>query len=408
MPGLVFGLAFGLATLPGPVAAGATAKADASAEKGGSFVIGYLEGDWAQSEEWNRHPADMGRLPDYLPHRPFAGAEIGVDDAQYLGRGMGITYVLERRMGKTVGELFAALKGLSGEQGAKVFLVDAPQAVTAELAKLAAGMDVLLFNVSSFADSLRAEDCADNLFHTLPNNAMLTDALVQFLVVKKWLRVLVLEGPLEEDKKMVAAFKRAAKRFGLKIVNVRNFLLTQDPRARESNRVEQLTSGDADSYDAVFVADAHGEFSYRVPYSTVLPRPVVGAHGLTPRAWHWSFLRHGAPQVNSRFERKYGRRMDDRDWAAWIAVKSVSEAVLRRKSPELASIREHLLDQDIKLDAFKGGGYSYRPWDNQLRQPILMATDNWVAAMAPHKAYLHPESKLDTLGFDKPETQCRL
>jgi len=370
------------------------------------FVIGYLEGDWTASEEWNRHPADMGRLPDYLPHRPFAGAEIGVDDAQYLGRGMGITYVLEYRMGKTAGELLAALKGLNGEQGAKVFLVDAPQAVTAELAKLAAGMDVLLFNVSSFADSLRAGDCAGNLFHTLPNNAMLMDALVQFLVVKKWLRVLVLEGPLEEDKKMVAAFRRAAKRFGLKIVDVRSFLLTQDPRARESNRVEQLTSGDADSYDAVFVADAHGEFSYRVPYSTVLPRPVVGAHGLTPRAWHWSFLRHGAPQVNSRFERKFGRRMDDRDWAAWIAVKSVSEAVLRRKSPELAAIREHLLDQDIKLDAFKGGGYSYRPWDNQLRQPILMATDNWVAAMAPHKAYLHPESKLDTLGYDKPETQC--
>ena len=370
-------------------------------------MIGYLGGDWTQSEEWNRHPADMGRLPDYLPHRPFAGAEIGVDDAKYLGRGMGITYVLERREGKTTGELLAALKALNSEKGAKVFLVDAPEAVTAELAKLAAAMDVLLFNVSSTADSLRAESCAANLFHTLPNNAMLTDALAQFLVVKKWLRVLALEGPLEEDRKMVAAFKRAAKRFGLKIVDVRNFLLTQDPRARESNRVEQLTSGDADSYDAVFVADAHGEFSYRVPYTTVLPRPVVGAHGLTPRAWHWSFLRHGAPQVNSRFERKYGRRMDDRDWAAWIAVKSVSEAVLRRKSPALAAIREHLLDQNIKLDAFKGGGYSYRPWDNQLRQPILMATDNWVAAMAPHKAYLHPESKLDTLGFDKPETQCR-
>ena len=393
---IMLSIAFGLAILPGSAVVGEFTP----------FVIGYLEGDWGQTEEWNRHPADMGRLPDYLPHRPFAGAEIGIDDAQYLGRGMGIAYVLERRKGKAAGELFTALKALNSEKGAKVFLVDAPEAVTAELAKLAAAMDVLLFNVSSFADSLRAEACAGNLFHTLPNNAMLTDALAQFLVVKKWLRVLVLEGPLEEDKKMAAAFRRAAERFGLKIVDVRTFLLTQDPRARESNRVEQLTSGDADSYDTVFVADAHGEFSYRVPYSTVLARPVVGAHGLTPRAWHWSYLRHGAPQVNSRFERKYGRRMSDRDWAAWIAVKSVSEAVLRRKSSALASIREHLLDQDIKLDAFKGGAYNYRPWDNQLRQPILMATDNWVAAVAPHKAFLHAENKLDTLGFDKPETRC--
>ena len=395
---IMLGVAFGLVILPVLVTADAPTP----------FVIGYLEGDWGQAEEWNRHPADMERLPDYLPHRPFGGAEIGVDDAQYLGRGMGITYVLERRKGKTARELLAVLKALNSEQGAKVFLVDVPEAVAAKLAKMAADLDVLLFNVSSFADSLRAEACAGNLFHTLPNNAMLMDAMAQFLVVKKWPRVLVLEGPLEEDRKMVVAFKRAAKRFGLTIVDVRSFLLTQDPRARESNRVEQLTSGDADSYDTVFVADAHGEFSYGVPYSTVLPRPVVGAHGLTPRAWHWSFLRHGAPQVNSRFERKYGRRMNDRDWAAWIAVKSVSEAVLRRESIEVAAIRKHLLDQDIKLDAFKGGGYSYRPWDNQLRQPILMTTNNWVTAMAPNKAFLHAENKLDTLGFDKPETQCRL
>jgi ABC transporter substrate binding protein (PQQ-dependent alcohol dehydrogenase system) len=391
-------IAFWLAMQPGSEAAVEPAP----------FVIGYLEGDWTASEEWDRHPADMGRLPNYLPHRPLAGAEIGMDDAQYLGRGMGITYVLKRGTGKDAEDLFAVLKTLNGEQGAEVFLVDAPAPVIAALAEMSSSLDVLLFNVSSYADSLRAEKCAGNMFHTLPNNAMLMDALAQFLVVKKWLRVLVLEGPQAEDRKMVTAFRRAAKRFGLKIVDVRPFLLTQDPRARESNRVEQLTLGDADSYDTVFVADAHGEFSYRVPYRTVLPRPVVGARGLTPRAWHWSYLRHGAPQVNSRFERKYGRRMDDRDWAAWIAMKSVSEAVLRRKSSELASIREHLLDQDIKLDAFKGGGYSYRLWDNQLRQPILMTTDSWVASVVPHKAFLHAENKLDTLGFDKPETRCRL
>ena len=175
---IMLGVAFGLVILPVLVAADAPTP----------FVIGYLEGDWGPTEEWNRHPADMGRLPDYLPHRPFDGAEIGVDDAQYLGRGMGITYVLERRKGKTARELLAVLKALNSEQGAKVFLVDAPEAVAAKLAKMAADLDVLLFNVSSFADSLRAEACAGNLFHTLPNNAMLMDAMAQFLVVKKWLR----------------------------------------------------------------------------------------------------------------------------------------------------------------------------------------------------------------------------
>jgi ABC transporter substrate binding protein (PQQ-dependent alcohol dehydrogenase system) len=110
--------------------------------------------------------------------------------------------------------------------------------------------------------------------------------------------------------------------------------------------------------------------------------------------------------VNSRFEKKYNRRMNDRDWAAWIAVKAVSEAVRNKKSIELADIRADLLNQKLKLDAFKGGGYSFRPWDNQLRQPVLMVTDNWVASVTPLKAFLHSSNNLDTLGFDQPESKC--
>lgn len=380
----------------------------AAALEPSEFVIGYLEGDWSSQEEWNTHPADMGRLLEYVPRRPIDGAELGVSDAQYLGRGMKIRYVLERRRGKNAAELLAALKALKEEKGVRVFLVDAQGPDVAELAGASAAMDVLLLNISAFDDSLRNEGCRKHLFHILPSTSMLTDALAQYLVFKKWLRVLVLQGPFDEDAKMVAAFKRSAKRFGLKIAKLRNFVLTQDPRAREVNRVEQLTAGANDLYDVVFVADAHAEFAYRVPYHTVHPRPVVGSAGLTPRAWHWSYLRHGAPQVNSRFEKRFSRRMRDRDWAAMVAVKAVSEAVLRTGSVELEKIIGHLGKQDLKLDGFKRGGYSFRPWNNQLRQRILLATGNWVASVPPLKAFLHASDDLDTLGFDEPESACRL
>ena len=381
------------------------AGAGVAADSSDKFVIGFVSGDWASQDEWNAHPADMGHLPDYLPHRPLAGAEMGIGDAQYLGRGMKLEYVLENQSAKTVDGMIAAIDGLEAK-GAKVILIDAQGDHLTSVSKAVADRDILLLNVSAYENNLRNADCRENLFHTIPSSAMLMDGLAQFLVGKKWLRVLVLQGPTQEDSRQVASFMRSAKRFGLKVSETRPFLLTQDPRARQVNRVEQLTAGDEDLYDVVFVADAHGEFSYRIPYATVLPRPVVGAHGLTPRAWHWSYLRHGAPQVNSRFEKKYNRRMNDRDWAAWIAVKAVSEAVRNKKSIELADIRADLLNQKLKLDAFKGGGYSFRPWDNQLRQPVLMVTDNWVASVTPLKAFLHSSNNLDTLGFDQPESKC--
>jgi ABC transporter substrate binding protein (PQQ-dependent alcohol dehydrogenase system) len=383
----------------------AVPSAPGLAEELREFVIGYLEGDRPEEIEWNRHPADMAHMPDYVPHRPAAGAAKGVGDAQYLGRSMKLKYALEVRKGAGADELTAALEDLAAQRQAKVFLIDAPGPVVAEVAKASADRGVLLFNVAAEDDELRNEWCQRHLYHTMPSHAMLMDSLVQYLLVRKWRRVLVVKGPLERDAAVTKAFERAAKRFAAKIVDIRPFLLTQDPRAREVNRVEQLTA--LEEYDVVFVADAHGEFSYRIPYRTVLPRPVVGRTGLVPRAWHWSYLRHGAPQVNSRFERDNGRRMSDADWAAWVAVKVVSEAILRTRSTEVADIVAYLQDQTIRLDGFKGGPHSFRPWNNQMRQKLLLTTPDWVVAVTPLPAFLHAVNPLDTLGYDERDSTCR-
>ncbi len=391
-------VAFAALALAGPSSPGA-------AQDLREFVVGYLEGARPEEVEWGRHPADMGHMPDFVPHRPVAGAERGVNDAQHLGRLMKIRYVLEHRHGAGAGELTAALRNLAEQRRANIFLIDAPGPVVAEVAKASAGMDLLLFNVAAGDGALRNEWCQPHLYHTIPSHAMLMDSLVQYLMVRKWPRVLVLKGPDKRDEAVAKAFERAAKRFGAKIADVRSFLLTQDPRAREVNRVEQLTS--LEDYDVVFVADAHGEFGYQIPYRTVLPRPVIGVTGLVPRAWHWSYLRHGAPQVNSRFEKVYDRRMSDADWAAWIAIKVVSEAILRTKSTEVADIAEYLRDQSIRLDGFKGGPHSFRPWNNQMRQKVLLVTRNWVVAVAPLPAFLHAVNALDTLGYDERDSKCR-
>ena len=51
---------------------------------------------------------------------------------------------------------------------------------------------------------------------------------------------------------------------------------------------------------------------------------------------------------------------------------------------------------------------SFRPWNNQLRQPVLLHTHNAVITRAPLEEYLHRTHSLDTLGVDRENTACRM
>lgn len=335
---------------------------------------------------------------------PFAGAEVALREARFVGQALGVSFALERVRGKDGAELLAQLDKLAGE-GVRYFLINAPAPVVTELAQAAKGRELLLFNVSAADDVLRQEACQANLYHTLPNHGMQADAMAQFLVANKWRNVLLLEGPLPDDKLIAAAFEASAKRFGLKIVAKRTFVLSNDPRQREQGNVGLLTTGS--DYDVVYVADSDGEFARGVPYQTVQPRPVVGSEGLVAEAWHWAWERHGAPQLSGRLEKQAGRRMASMDWAAWVAVKAVVESVVRTSNADFATVVAYLGGEEITIDGFKGNRLDFRPWDRQLRQPILLATHNRVVERAPIAGFLHQTNNLDTLGFDQRDSRCK-
>jgi ABC transporter substrate binding protein (PQQ-dependent alcohol dehydrogenase system) len=234
---------------------------------------------------------------------------------------------------------------------------------------------------------------------------MQADALAQFLVAKKWRNVLLLQGPRDEDKLVGTAFENSARRFGLKIVDKKDFVLSNDPRQRDLGNVGLLTAGG--DYDVVFVADSDGEFARSVPYDTVRPRPVVGAEGLVAEAWHWAWSRHGAPQLVSRFDKQAGRHMGSADWAAWVAVKAVVEAVVRTGNAPFDKRVAYLGGEEITIDGFKGNRLYFRDWDRQLRQPLLIATHNAVIERAPLQGFLHQTNNMDTLGFDRRDSRCK-
>ena len=365
------------------------------------FTIGYL-----QLQDDTRYSSKHA-YAQYLMQplgRPYPGAQVALKESKFHGAAIGAEFKLQQVKGKDTADLLAQMDTLN-KQGVHFFVVDAPAATVSELATASKGKDILLFNISARDDSLRQAQCQAQVLHVIPNYAMLTDALSQYLKVRKWGSALLLSGTTPEDQQLSDAFERSAKRYGVEIVAKRPFELGNDPRQRSQNNISLLTA-DAD-YDVIFVADTDGEFARNVPYQSIKPQLVVGAEGLSPAAWHWAWERHGAPQLEKRFEKLADRPMRDVDWAAWMAVKAVAEAVQRSASTDFAKLRDYLLGGDFILDSFKGYRVNFRPWDHQLRQPILLGTHNWVVDRAPLEGFLHQTNNLDTLGFDERDSQCK-
>ncbi len=347
------------------------------------------------------------RLILKAPEHPFAGAQVGIDEALALTRVLKTDFVLERITVKSTDEVAPAVQQALEGRNIHFFLVDVPAEAFKPLAAAVRGRDALLFNVSTPDDSLRRELCAPEFVHTMPSRAMLMDGLVQYLVSRKWRDYLVLQGPAPADDLKTKAFESSAKKFGARIVAHQNFKAGTDPREREQNDPALLSAINRD-YDVVFVADEAFDFVRQVPYHTVRPRPIVGSIDLEPVAWHWTWEHNGAPQVNSRFEKRSGgRHMEGADWAAWIAVKMIVQSALRTRSVDFQQQKKFILS-DATFDGDKGLAVGVRPWDHQVRQAVLLAAPYVVVASAPVEGFLHRTNELDTLGDDEPETSCHL
>ena len=368
------------------------------------FNVGYVE-----IEEDPRYAREFvyARIPAVPRFRPWEGAELGIIDADSIGQFTGHDFEMVRYAGADADDVIRWILQSKEEQGIHFFVMDLSTEDIKTVTAATADQDVILFNVVDPDDSLRSEFCAAHLMHSAPSYNMLMDALTQYLVFQNWTRMLILQGPLEDDAEMVAAMERSARRNGAKVIAKRDFVLSNDPREREQNNVRLMTGGTRD-YDVVFIADTDGEFGRYVPYQVVRARPVVGTSGLTPDWWHWTFERHGAPQINSRFFNHADRFMLGPDWAAWAAVRSLAQAVLRSRSIEFEGVRELLQSDQLRFDGYKGFQLDYRPWNNQLRQNILISVHNAVIARAPMEKFEHAVNDLDTLGVDAPESTCRM
>ncbi len=220
-------------------------------------------------------------------------------------------------------------------------------------------------------------------------------------------------GSHPRDKLWAAALKRAATRFGAKIAEERVFEDKGGARQTDSGIAEiqkqiPLFTQGLPSFDVLIAADESEVFAGYLPYRIKQPRPVAGSAGLVPTSWDPSMEQWGATQLQNRFMKQFSRRMRALDMQAWTAVRMIGEAASRRSSADPKAVLDYLLSPSFLLGAFKGQGLTLRPWNLQLRQPILLSDGKNVVSVSPQQGFLHPVSELDTLGYDKPETKCML
>ncbi|MGB8826798.1 MAG: ABC transporter substrate-binding protein [Pseudolabrys sp.] len=366
--------------------------------------IGYLRR--AQHQE----TISLVQMPP--PDNGLAGAQMAARDNDTTGRFLNQRYLLVDLHLKAGDDPATAVAELA-RQGISLIVADLPADDLLKAAEAGKADRILFFNAAATDDRLRQKDCRANVVHTTPSRAMLADGLAQYLVWKKWVRWFLVVGSHERDKLFAAALTRAANRFGAKIVQQREFKDTGGARRTDSGVVQvqqqmPVFTQEAPSYDVLVVADESEVFANNLPYRTWDPRPVAGSAGLVPTSWDASNSLWGGIQMQDRFIAQFKRLMTALDMQAWTAVRMIGEATSRQNSADPNKILDFLKGPELALGAFKGQKLTLRDWDLQLRQPILLTDGRTIVSVSPQQGFLHQFSELDTLGYDRPETQCKL
>jgi ABC transporter substrate binding protein (PQQ-dependent alcohol dehydrogenase system) len=354
-------------------------------------------------------PLSLLDLPP--PDEGVAGGKLAIADNNTTGRFLNQDFSLEIVENAKPEALVAAVLAKVAD-GQKLVVVDASAATILMLSDALKDRDVMLFNASAPDDSLREAQCRPNVMHTAPTRSMLTDALTQYLVWKKWTKWFLVTGTLPEDKAYADELRRSAKRFGATIVEERTF--QYDPGSRRSDggfeqiqqQIPTFTQG-AKPHDVVMVADEGELFGEYLPYRTWDPRPVAGTAGLIATPWHPALELWGGTQFQNRFKRLANRIMRPLDYNVWLAVRAIGEAASRKRTGDFKELVAYMRSKDFELAGFKGVKTTFRDWNGQLRQPLLVATPKLLVSVSPQPVFLHQFTELDTLGYDRPETKCK-
>ena len=382
-------------------------SASASAAKSSDVVTHY-----AYLGKAYREPAPLSLLkPAVIPDEGLAGVRLGTNDNNLAGQFLGLKFVLDETMVPEDGDVVAAAKKLLAS-GQHLIIADLNAPDLLAVADLPEAKGAIILNIRARDDVLRQTQCRPDVFHLIPSDAMLTDALAQYLVWKKWTRWFLVRGQHPADIEYANDITRSAKLYGAKIVAERAYELQTGARRVDTGYQEiqtqmpMLTRGIPD-YDVAFVADETNSFGLYLQYRTTDPRPVVGTDGLEATAWGAAYESYAAQTLHDDFQKLANREITVRDYEGWLAANLLNMAVQQGNARTVDAIRKYITSDGLKLSGYKGEGMNFRSWDNQLRQPILLMDQLSLVSVSPQPGFLHAVYNTDTLGFDQPQSQCK-
>lgn len=362
-----------------------------------------------------------------------AAAELAAEEANYVAGAFGKVVRLLAEKATSPNDAAKKAVKLVRQGGAKAILGGGDDPLTLAVQEASVREGVVFLNTMSRSEAFRGLRCHPLTFHIEASLAMYTDTIGQWLVrgakQARWgLLTPESEGGMERER----LAKRTLGRYG------------GTPVARETVPVNAtdyrggLTRLANAGSDVLFLnldgpALLHALAQVR---ELDLPTEIAGASmetvefwqaeptklaGVWPALWFYGFRRYSGRELNKRLSERLGHAAESHAWASYTAMKAVWEAVLKGGRSDAAGLAS-FFEQEQGVDAHKGVSLTFRPWDHQLRQPLLVLRSTVPALEKPRWDIFDEVSEvplrgtpgesraavLDTLGLSAEESKCKL
>lgn len=373
------------------------------------FLFGFLNAQVLDVkilylEQKIQKPPVLSNVIDEPDDLGLKGAQVAIIDSNKSAKFLNQNFELIEKISYDENELIQAFEEFVNNKNSYVVL-NVEDSLLEKIRTNPLSKESLLINASSQSTNLREQICDKNLLHTIASNAMLYDGLMQFLVKRDFKDIFLITGTNPKDILVNEDIKRAAKKFGAKIIIEKTWENSTDIRRKASEEFPAFTQ--AKDYDVILLADYFGDFGESMYFNTWLPRPIAGTQGLTPVTWSKVIEANGAAQMQKRFEKFASRWMQSQDYSNWVAVRTIITAITNTKTADLKTNLDYIYSDKFDLAAYMGRKLSFRDYNGQLRMPIALIQPRALISISPQNGFLHPITDLDTLGIAPFEMKCK-
>ncbi|MFQ5803582.1 MAG: ABC transporter substrate-binding protein [Candidatus Methylomirabilales bacterium] len=362
-----------------------------------------------------------------------AATELAAEEANYIAGAFGKVVRLLAEVAISPEDAAKKATKLVRQRGAKAILGGGGDPLTQAIEEASAREGVIYLNSMSRSEVLRGPRCRRLTFHVEASLAMYTDTIAQWLVRRakqpRW-------GFLTPDSETGAEMERLAKRAlrrhgGTPVAREVVPASTRDYRAALAALAKagpdvliinlaglSLLQALAQFTELGLAVQVSGPVMEAVEFWQAEPAKLTG---IWPALWSHGFRRYSGRELNKRLAEALGKPAESHAWASYTAMKAVWEAVFRGGQTDTAGLVS-FFEKGHGVDAHKGQLLTFRPWDHQLRQPLMVLRCKVPAADATRWDVFEllgevplrgtpGESRaaiLDTLGLSKAESGCRL